>query len=127
VNEFLMLFLTQAIWQLPFYIVWITGMILAAVYWRKHRWVSLTTLIGLAIFFVFSVLGISLSTYVQSLSYTGEMPMAQMGIIYTVSGIIVTAADTAAWILVLVAIFGWRKAGQAEKASMQPPVTAPPM
>lgn len=114
--DFISLLLPQLVFQIPVYLAWITGMILAVVFWRKHPPVSLTALIGLAVFFLVSVLGLLLSVWAQYRGIIGEMPYQQVGIISGVVGIIKTAVDTVAWILVLVAIFGWRKASQAEKA-----------
>ena len=118
--DFISLLLPQLVFQIPAYLAWITGMILAAVYWRKHPWVSLTALIGLGIFFLESVVGLGQGVLLQYRPFSEGMSFQQIGIIYTAIGIIRTAAVTAAWILILVAIFGWRNASRPEPAAEAP-------
>jgi len=83
--------------QLPVYLVWLVGVILALVGWKKHPSVSLVALIG----FVILVL---LALFTQITTVRHGVNWSQAGIAFLEALI-----RAGAWGLVLAAIFGWRK------------------
>ena len=83
--------------QLPVYLVWLVGVILALVGWKKHPSVSLVALIGLVILFL--------------LAMVTQLTTVRHGVNWGLAGIAFLEAlvRAGAWGLVLAAIFGWRK------------------
>jgi len=83
--------------QLPVYLVWLVGVILALVGWRKHPSVSLVALIA---FVVLSLLAL-----------VTQIIAPRQGVGWGAAGIVFFEALIRAgvWGLVLAAIFGWRK------------------
>jgi hypothetical protein len=95
--------------QLPLYLVWLVGIILSIVFWKKHPTVSLLSLIALAGLLIISIVDVYASTWLpialrsQGMS-TGRISI-EMGIISVSSSFV----STAFWILLVIALFGWRK------------------
>jgi hypothetical protein len=83
--------------QSPVYLVWLVGVVLAIVGWKKHPSVSLVALIGFVILFI--------------LALVTQLITAYHGVYYSRIGIAFFEAliRAGAWGLVLAAIFGWRK------------------
>jgi hypothetical protein len=83
--------------QTPVYLVWLIGMVLALVGWKKHPAVSLVSLIA---FVVLSLLAL-----------VTQLTTAHHGVNWTQTGIAFVEAlvRAVAWGLVLAAVFGWRK------------------
>jgi len=89
--------LVAVLTQLPVYLVWLVGVILALVGWKKHPSVSLVALIG---FVVLSLLAL-----------VTQIITPRHGVNWNLAGIAFFEAliRAGAWGLVLAAIFGWRK------------------
>jgi ABC-type nickel/cobalt efflux system permease component RcnA len=83
--------------QLPVYLVWLVGVILALANWKKHPSVSLVALIGFVILFL--------------LALFTQLTTVRHGVNWSHAGIAFLEAliRAGAWGLVLAAIFGWRK------------------
>lgn len=94
--------LTQFLFEVPLYIVWIVGAILCLVRWRRHPAVSLIALIAIVLFFlqaILSILAVDLGIAIlpgSAATFTTVVRIAQ---------IFVSAIG---WMLLLAAIFGWR-------------------
>jgi membrane protein YdbS with pleckstrin-like domain len=83
--------------QLPVYLVWLVGIILALVGWKKHASVSLVALIGFVVLFL-------LALFTQLTTAHHGVNWSQVGIAFLEALI-----RAGAWGLVLAAMFGWRK------------------
>jgi len=92
--------------QLPFYLVWLVGMLLALVRWRRHPTVSLLALLAFILFLTASMVGTFLSVWALVL----QRDSTDVNRAWTLSLITLgrTVAGTVAWILLLLALFGWR-------------------
>ena len=108
--QFILTTVRQLLFQIPTYIVWLIGAILCVVHWRKHSAVSALTLIALVLFFLQSfvgdVLGIALPLVLR-----GDVSL--LGTLLTIRGIVQVFVSLIAWVLILVAIFGWRETVRA--------------
>jgi len=83
--------------QTPVYVVWIVGVILAIVSWKKHPSVSLVALIAFVMLFLLAI--VTLLSAVRT-GVNGMRP----GLAFLEALI-----RAGAWGLVLGAVFGWRK------------------
>ena len=90
---FFVAFLTQT----PVYLVWLVGVILAIVNWKKHPSVSLVALIAFVLLFVLAL--VSLLSAVRT-GVNGMRPGLAL---------LEALIRAGAWGLVLAAVFGWRK------------------
>ncbi|MGD0878572.1 MAG: hypothetical protein ABSA01_10550 [Anaerolineales bacterium] len=83
--------------QIPVYLVWLVGVILAFVGWKKHPSVSLVALIAFVVLFFLDLMALIID--------------ARNGMIGSRPGIAFLEAliRAGAWGLVLAAVFGWRK------------------
>ena len=83
--------------QLPVYVAWLVGVILAIVRWKKHPSVSLMALIAFVILFL-------LGTVSLFIAARNGVNLGRPGIAFLEALI-----RAGAWGLVLAAVFGWRK------------------
>jgi membrane protein YdbS with pleckstrin-like domain len=83
--------------QTPVYLVWLVGVILAFVGWKKHPSVSLVALIAFVVLFILSLVA-------QLITVHHGVNWSQTGITFFESLI-----RAGAFGLVVAAIFGWRK------------------
>ena len=83
--------------QLPVYLVWLVGLILALATWKKHASVSLVALIAFVVLFL-----LALFTQLSTPHY--GVNWGQAGVAFLEALI-----RAGAWGLVLAAVFGWRK------------------
>jgi hypothetical protein len=103
--------------QLPVLLVWLVGLVLAIVYWKRHPRVSLLALIGLAGLFIANVLGSLVSLWlpliVEQTGLPGGMQQyALINAIRTIAGSLISAVF---WVLVIAAIFGGRRKPEASQ------------
>lgn len=100
--------------QIPLYLVWLVGVVLAVISWKRNPKVSLLTVIALAVFFILSGVGTGLNMWLPPTWYErGWMP-ARIGLLTAAIGFVRTLVDAVGFGLLLAAVFGWRKAnGQA--------------
>jgi heme A synthase len=105
--------LSNILVQIPVYLAWIVGLILAVVTWRKHPRASLLTLIGLGMFFVQAVLGNVLSPWLQRAMMRRDVPIRTMQLVLVGRGLITSLVMMIAWTLLLGAIFLPRRSGSS--------------
>jgi hypothetical protein len=96
--------------QLPLYLVWLVGIGLAIARWERQPRVSLFTLIALAILLVTSVVSAYISVQMTVSFVEWGWSSAKIGIFFTVYRIIHAMLETIAFVLLLIAIFGWPQA-----------------
>ena len=83
--------------QTPVFLVWLVGVILAFVGWKKHPSVSLVALIAFVILFLLELVSLIITA---RNGFNGSRP----GLAFLEALI-----RAGAWGLVLAAVFGWRK------------------
>ena len=110
--EYLFPILGSYLVQVPLLLVWLVGIFLAMFRWGRHSKVSLLMLIALIILFAQSLFGTFLSVWLPlSATRDGGMSATQLGSMMSMVGIVRTISTTIAWILILIAVFGWRQEG----------------
>jgi hypothetical protein len=100
----LQLLWTQFLPQLPVYLVWLIGMLLALVRWRRHPVPSLLALVAFTLFLMSAMTATLLHVWVMS-EMDLELSRAWM---FSLIALGRTAVGTVAWVLLLLALFGWR-------------------
>ena len=113
-------FLIPHLYSIPFYIIWLGGIIYAVVNREKHPRTSLLAGIGLGILLLENLISAILSAYIQYQSLNGDVPVSQLGIRYTALSLCSLPFSIAGWILLLVAIFGLKNAAGQEIANQHP-------
>jgi ABC-type transport system involved in multi-copper enzyme maturation permease subunit len=83
--------------QTPVYLVWLVGVILAIVRWKKHPSVSLVALIAFVMLFLLAMVTLLIAAH-------NGVKVGHPGITFLEALI-----RAGAWGLVLAAVFGWRK------------------
>ena len=91
--------------QLPLYIVWLAGMVLALVFWRKHPAVSLLAFLGFALLLVTTVIGTFLGAYLPMSLREQGMTGVQVNRVVGITNLIVIFVAAGAWVLIVVALF----------------------
>jgi hypothetical protein len=92
----------------PVYLAWLVGAILALVRWHRHPRVSLVMLIATALFILGMLLQVVSFAWVMNQISTGGWSASEAGYILGTVAIIHSLLNTAAYTLLLVAVFGWR-------------------
>ena len=106
--ELLIPTLTALAAQLPVVMVWIIGLVLALVFWKRNPRVSLLTLIAIMGFIINMLVGTYLSIWLPTMRDQG-WSINQIGTALGLIGFIRSFVGAILWGLVLVAIFGWRE------------------
>lgn len=94
--------------QLPVYLVWIVGILLAIINWRRHPRAAQLTLAALFIFFMTSIGGTAISSWLPFTLHARGMAARQMGIVSAIINIIRALFNAFAFGILFAAIFGWR-------------------
>lgn len=94
--------------QSPVILVWLIGLVLSLVYWRRHPTVSLVAIIAIMGFLVISLISTYVSTWLPMTLRERGWSIGQIGIALTARGIISSLVSAVLWGLLLAAIFGWR-------------------
>lgn len=96
------------LFELPVYLVWLIGIILAVIYWQRQPRVALLTLIALVLFFADSLVGGFLSVRLPLMLREQRVGIRLVTLFAAVRGIVQVLVSVVAWGLVLAAIFGGR-------------------
>jgi hypothetical protein len=124
-GDFLDLLMTYG-WMIPYVLVWFTGLVLALVYWRRHPGVSCCTVVALSLFILSFVGGTFLQRMIM-VSWANQMGGENMHVMKSYMAMLTiarTALGTAAWILILMAVLGWRRQS-ARLIAEEPPGPRP--
>ena len=89
--------------RLPFFLLYIVGLVLALTTWRRHPQASLLSLIAFVLFFFANAISAGMNWYVLSL----RSGMAA-GIWLTIANFVSMIITVVAWTLILFALFGRR-------------------
>jgi hypothetical protein len=91
--------------QAPLIVIWLVGIVVAIVTWRKHPPVSILTILAL-LFFLFNV--VAGETFVQQVMFQFHvrgLPARTVGTLLSVAAILRAIISIVAWVLILTAIF----------------------
>lgn len=102
----LLAMLSQFLPLLPLLLVWLAGGVLALITWRRHPMVSLLVLAAVSLLVALSVAGTLATWWVIRSS---EVDFPRRGWALTVLGFVRALGTSIAYILLLVAAFGWRR------------------
>jgi hypothetical protein len=94
--------------QIPLFLVWMVGIVLAVTRWQRHPKVSLLALIALVLALLNSTVNGFLGALAPVMLTEQGMTATQIGIIFTIWSFIASIVGTVIWGLVLAAIFRWR-------------------
>ena len=95
--------------SLPLYLIWIIGLVLSIVHWKKHSRVSLFTFISLSILLVLSLISVFLELWLPINAFNEGFSAREIGIIWMRIKVIASVISSIAWSMLFVAIFGGRK------------------
>jgi hypothetical protein len=91
-------------------LVWLAGIVIALITWKKHPRVSLLAVVALAILLILNLVGSALNMLLPLYLQQSGVGFSQIGIINIARGIVQALVVALAWSLILAAMFGWRKA-----------------
>lgn len=94
------------LYRLPVFITWITGIILALVYWKRHPKVSLVALMAFIGFIFLSIIAAVYSALFPVIMSKYKLSMMMYN---TVFNLFISLLNMGLSALLLVAVFGWRK------------------
>jgi hypothetical protein len=92
----------------PVYIVWLIGIVLALMRWRKHPQVSLMIVLALGMMLVTSIIFQYLYIWLPRRLLDGDLSSMSITRVYTVLGVIHSSVSAVGFGLLLVALFRWR-------------------
>ena len=104
--------LSGFLYYIPYMIVWAVGFILAIVRWQRHPKVSLLAVIAFTIFFMTAMVNSCLRMWLYPWLFGesgGGLGQTSAVLILSMINLSVALAGAGAWVLVLIAIFGWRE------------------
>lgn len=99
------LFLTNYVYQIPVFIVWVIGGIVAIVRWRRHPRPSLLLVVALSTFLLRALIG-PIVTF--SIVHSGTS-LARAGMVNGLVSLASMLVAAVAWSLLLAAALGWRE------------------
>jgi hypothetical protein len=103
-SDLLRLLWMQFLPQVPLYLVWLVGMLLALTRWRRHPTPSLLALIAFALFLMSAISG----TLLFHWALTVDRPHLERELLFSAISLGRLIISAVAWVLVLLALFGWR-------------------
>lgn len=107
-------FLSQLAIQAPLIVVWLVGMVLALMWWRRAPKVAAVTCAACAIFAVDALIGSFISVALPSMLIQRGQSPSQLGYAFAAIGIVRSLLHTVLWCGILFAIFSGRGQGAGE-------------
>lgn len=98
--------------QLPLYLTWVAGIVLALVFWRRHPRVSLLAALAFAVLLTNSVIGNYLAASLPLMLHERGLTLNQLGPLLFARGMVQSVISAAATGLLIAAAFGWRHTKQ---------------
>jgi hypothetical protein len=93
----------------PVYLTLLAAIVFAIIRWSNHPKVSLMAVLGTSSFLLLSMSGAAVSVWLPlHLRVTRGMSVLQMGQVMAVWSIAMSFMQAGSWVLVIVAMFGWR-------------------
>ena len=101
-------FLIPHAYSIPFYVIWLGGIIYAITNRQKHPRTALFAGIGLGLLFLESLVSGVLSAYLQYQSFSSKASPIQLGMNLTTLSLCSIPFSMAGWVLLLASVFGWK-------------------
>lgn len=120
--EFFMMYVAPRLSGIPYYVIWLGGIMYAIVYRKRHPRASLFAGIALAIMLLNNIFSAVYSAYIQYQSFNNGFASAvEYGQRLTMLSFITIPFSMLAWVLLLIATFGWKKLTEAEAVESDKP------
>lgn len=100
--------------QIPTFLVYLVGLILALVWMRKHPKVSVFFIIAIVILFLNSVTLLWINLWLPAYWRTQGSPIADMYFFLTIVGVVGDLIRAGAFVLILLAVFSGRSANSGQ-------------
>jgi hypothetical protein len=110
--EFIPPTVTAFLFQIPIFLVWIVTLILALVFWQKHPKISALVVIVVLGFLTLNLIDTPLNLWLPLYLREQGLGVQQISIIYLARTVVTNLLTAVLWILLTVAVFGWRKKEQ---------------
>jgi len=104
----------------PLYAVWLVGVIFAALRWKRHPRVSLFAILALVLTMFLSIVAMSFSIILPLYMHRDGMPAERISIFIGVWSLVTSTLQAGCWVLLLIALFGWRGEPATAKAASMP-------
>ena len=101
--------ITSGLPQVLVYLVWLALLVIAIIRWRAHPKISLLVTLAVLLLFASAFLGYFLNTNLALWFHERGFPGERLGLLIFLFAFVRSIITALAWILVGVAIFGWRK------------------
>jgi hypothetical protein len=111
--QFLALFASR-FYSVPIYVIWLGGIVYAIANRRKHPRTSLFAGIGLGMLLLENLASNLAGAYMQYQSMTHASSAIEMGTQFMTLSICAIPVAMVGWVLVLMAIFGWKNLTERE-------------
>ena len=96
--------------QAPTFLAWIVGLVVAVTRWSRHPQVSLATVVAIGLAIVLTATGTMLSVWLPFHMRAEGRSIGEVGQATAVIALTLSTLQAGNWVLVFVAIFGWRSA-----------------
>jgi hypothetical protein len=93
---------------LPICVLWLVGIVLALVMWKRHPGVSLVVLLACVLLLVTLIAGQIASTWVMQAQKDGGWSISQVGLVMAIVSWVRVTLSAIGYGLLLLAAFGWR-------------------
>ena len=94
--------------NVPLYLVWLAGIVVAIVRRRQHPRVSQLVITGLAMLLLVSIFASMFNVLIPRLVMRNGWNANQTGVMIALVSGAARLVETAAWVLILIAVFGGR-------------------
>jgi hypothetical protein len=98
--------LTAYLGMLPYAIVWVIGIVLSLVYWRRHPRVSRLTLVAMVGFLITSFISTYLRIWLPVRVQERGLSTVHLGNAYTIINVVSSLVSAGLWVMLLSALFG---------------------
>jgi len=118
------IFLTYVLphlYSIPYYVIWLGGILYAIVYRKKHPRASLFAGAALGIMLLNSLVSAVISSYFQYQSFNGQASVTQYAQRLQMMSFISIPFGMLSWLLLLVAVFGWKNLSEPEALNSNQP------
>jgi len=107
-TDVLGLFLVYFVNHIPTYVVWGIGIIISILRRRKHPQVSLLTILSLIVFMISGIAQPYITFWYQYKLMEGVYYAKEVGFYLGIMSMFSSLIHSVIWVLLLIAIFGWR-------------------
>ncbi len=105
---------TAFFFQTPVYALWLAGIVLSLLFWRRHPRTSVFALAAFTILLLTGIVSQFLTTWLPMDARATGGPVVRVAIAITIISVVHTLLDAVAFGLILAAIFSGRKQEQME-------------